>query len=130
MVTDPIGNMITSIKNAGNAGHENVSVPYSNFKYEIAQLLSREGFVGKVTKKGKKIKKTLDIDLIYKNSKHRIKEVKRLSKPSRRQYMGIAELKKSMKDKGVVIVSTPKGMMTAKDAVKALVGGEALFLIY
>jgi len=96
MVTDPVGDMITSIKNASRAGHESVSIPYSNLKNEIAQILFQGGFLGKTSKKGKKVKKILEIELLYKNGEPKIRSVKRISKPSRRVYWRISDLKSGL----------------------------------
>jgi len=130
MVNDPISDFISKIKNATSVEKESVSVPYSNLKYSTAVLLSKAGFVGEVSKKGKKFKKTIDIGLIYKNKKSRINGFKRVSKPSRRIYFGVSDIKPVKQGTGLLILSTPKGILTDKEAKKEKVGGEALFKIW
>ena len=95
MVTDPIGDFIIRLKNAGNTGKENVSVPFSKMKLAIAELLSAKGYLGAVTKKTKgEISKSLNIDLLYeKDGKPVISDVKRMSKPSRRLYWNAKSIK-------------------------------------
>lgn len=130
MVNDPISDLIIKIKNATLVGKEDVSIPYSNLKYAIAVTLSKAGFVGDVAKKGKKITKTIDIQLLYKNKKSKINDVQRISKLSRRIYIGVNDIKPVKQGRGSLILSTPKGILTDKEAKKERVGGEALFKIW
>ena len=106
-------------------------MPFSNFKYAIAEKLRDAGFVKGIEKKGKKIKKTLDITLKYDDTgEHAIKGVKRVSKPGRRMYKSVHEIVPVRYGYGSLVLSTPKGIMTDKEARKAKVGGEALFEIW
>ena len=130
MVTDSIGDMINRINNACRAGKESVSIPYSNLKFAIAEVLRNEGFVGEVSKKGKKVKKHLEIDLLYIQDNSKIKGAERVSKPSRRMYVGWREIKPVKYGKGRLIVSTPQGIMTGESAKTKKLGGEALFKIW
>jgi small subunit ribosomal protein S8 len=131
MVTDPIGDFIIRIKNAGAVGKEFVSIPHSKFKLAVAEKLKEVGYVKSVDKKGKKIKKTIDIFLSYeKDGRHKIKGVKRLSKPSRRIYKKSDDLHPIRYGHGAILISTPDGVMTGKEAKKAGLGGEALFEIW
>lgn len=131
MVGDPIGDFIIRLKNAGAVAHESVSVPHSKMKLAIAEVLKEAGFIKDVEKRGKKVRKTLNIDLMYnKNGSPRITEVKRISKPSRRIYKGAAEIFPVRYGKGMLILSTPKGILTDAQARKEGVGGEALFEIW
>ena len=101
------------------------------FKMAIAEKLQEAGYVTAVDKKGKKVKKTLDVVLKYDASgKHVIAGVKRVSKPGRRVYRGAQELFSVRYGHGSLILSTPKGVMTSKDARKQKVGGEALFEVW
>jgi small subunit ribosomal protein S8 len=131
MTTDPIADLINQIKNAGAVKKATVSIPFSNFKLAIAEKLKAEGWVKGVEKKGKKVKKTLDITLKYddEGAAH-IKGVKRVSKPGRRLYRGADEIIPVRYGHGAVIFSTPKGVMTGLEAKKEKVGGEALFEIW
>ncbi len=119
---DPISDMLIRIKNAQNAGLELVRVSNSKFKYEIARALELNGYVGKIERKGKRVKKILEIELRYKNDKPLISGVHLMSKPSNRTYTGAKELNTSRKG-GMIILSTPKGVMSGKDARKQNVGG-------
>jgi small subunit ribosomal protein S8 len=132
MVTDPIGDFITRIKNAGNTGKESVSVPFSKTKWAIAELLSAKGFIGAVTKKSKgEISKSINIDLLYdKDGEPIISDVKRISKPSRRLYEKAKNIKSFRRGFGMSILSTPKGVMADMDAKKDGLGGEILFNIW
>ena len=131
MLGDPIGDFIIRLKNAGAVGHENVSVPHSKIKMDIAEVLSKEGFVGSVEKSGKKVRKTIHIDLLKKDDgSPRITQVHRISKPSRRTYKGADEIFPVRYGKGLLILSTPKGVMSGRAARKEGVGGEALFEIW
>lgn len=127
---DPISNMLNSIKNAGAVKLPSVVVPHSNFCLAVAELLAREGYVGNVTKKGKKTRKFIEIGVLYDNARPRLTGVKRLSKPSRRVYMGTGEVRPVRQGQGLLVLSTPKGLMTGTDAKKEHVGGEALFTIW
>lgn len=127
---DPISDMLIRIKNAYSAGHESVLIPYSNVKFNIANLLQEEGFVGAVSKKGKKTKKTIGIDIKYEGKIPRISGVSRVSKPSRRIYISVKNIRPVLQGRGALILSTPKGIMTDKSAKKEHVGGEAMFKIW
>lgn len=131
MTTDPIGDLINQIKNAGAVKKATVSVPFSNFKLAIAEKLKTEGWVKAVEKKGKKVKKTLDITIKYnEDGKAFIQGVKRVSKPGRRIYRGFEDVIPVKYGFGALILSTPKGIKTDKEAKKEKVGGEALFQIW
>lgn len=128
---DKISNLIINIKNAGAVGKEFASVPHSKYKEEIAELLKREGYIKSVAKKGKKVKKTLEIGLLYDTKgNHKIKGVERVSKPSKRVYFGVSEINPVKYGHGIMVLSTPKGILTDKVARKEKVGGEALFKIW
>jgi small subunit ribosomal protein S8 len=131
MVGDPIGDFIIRLKNAATAGHASVSVPYSKMKMAVAEALRDAGFVKAVEKRGKKVRKTIHVDLLYtKDGKPRVTSVKRLSKPGRRIYRSVREIFPVRYGKGLLVLSTPNGILTDKEARKERVGGEALFEIY
>lgn len=127
---DPIADMLISIKNAGNAGKSFAEMPFSLLKESIAIVLFKEGFIASYAKKGKKVQKTLEIGIAYEGKVPRVSNVARMSKPSRRFYMKAAEIKQIKNGYGLMVISTPKGVMTGDDARKAQVGGEALFKIW
>lgn len=130
MVSDSIGDLIIQLKNAGNAGKNLVTIPYSELKFEVAEKLADAGYVKSVSKRGKKVKKYLDIELQYQNKKPKIKGVNRISKPGRRIYKKTSEIFPIKYGKGTLILSTPNGILTGEEARKKKVGGEALFAIW
>ena len=119
---DPISDMLIRIKNAQNAGHEMVRFSHSKFKYEIARALEENGYVGKIERKGKRVKKILEIALRYTDGKPAVNGITLISKPSNRLYAGVKELNAGRKG-GIILVSTPKGVMSGKEARKQKVGG-------
>ena len=131
MVNDPVGDFIIRLTNAGAIKKEVVSVPFSMFKLAIAEKLKDAGFISAVEKKGKKIKKTLDVVLKYDmQGQPQIQGVKRISKPGRRMYKSVLDIVPVRYGKGALILSTPSGIKTDKEAKKEKVGGEALFEIW
>ncbi len=127
-MTDPIADILIRIKNAGMRKKPFCRAPFSKIKFEIAKLIEKEGLINGFKVKGKETKKTIEIFLAYKKGEPAIKEVKRISKPGRRVYAGWKDLSKFGR-KGVMFVSTPAGIMTAKEAKKKKIGGEVLFKI-
>jgi small subunit ribosomal protein S8 len=131
MVTDPVGDLINRLQNAGAVKQTTVSVPFSMYKLAIVEKLKAIGLVGGIEKKGKKVKKTLDITLKYDAAgKPVIQGAKRVSKPGRRLYRSVSEIVPVRYGHGHLILSTPKGIKTGLEARKEKVGGEALFEIW
>jgi len=131
MTTDPISDFIIRLKNAGAVKKASVSLPFSALKMAVAEKLKDVGYLKAVEKKGKKVRKTLDVALQYKEGgEHVIAGVKRISKPGRRIYKSVRELRPVRYGHGALILSTPKGILTDTEARKEKVGGEALFEIW
>ena len=131
MVTDPIGDLIVRLTNAGAVKKQTVSVPFSMFKLAIAEKLKDLGLVKQIEKIGKKVKKTIDVTLKYDEAgRPVIQGVKRVSKPGRRLYRGAKDIVPVRYGHGHLILSTPKGIKTGVEARKEKVGGEALFEIW
>lgn len=130
MITDPISDMLIRIKNASRVGHESVVVPFSELKLAIAELLVREGYLSSAVKRGKKVRKSLALGIVYKGTTPALTEVKRISKPSRRVYVHAKDIRTVRQGEGLLILSTPNGLMTGSEAHKNHVGGEALFSIW
>jgi small subunit ribosomal protein S8 len=130
MVTDPIGDMIVRLKNAAAAGLPSTLVPLSNFKWEIASKLKQAGYIKAISKKGKKAKKFIEVELAYQGKEPKLTEVKRVSKPSRRLYHNYKQIQSVRQGVGVAIYSTPQGVLTDKEARAAKVGGEILFKVF
>lgn len=122
--------MIIMMKNASAMGHASITVPYSKLKNAIALCLQKEGYVGEVTKKVKKGNPVLEIALVYIDKKPKISEVERVSKSSRRVYFGMKDLHTIRNGSGLLVLSTPKGILSGKEARKEQVGGEALFKMW
>ena len=127
-MTDPIADLLIRIKNAQMVGKKFVRVPFSKMKLAILLILEKNNLVGKIKKKGKGVKKILEVELKYQNNQPLIKEVKRISKPSLRVYAGYRDLTKFSR-KGLTLVSTPRGLKTLAQARKEKIGGEVLFQI-
>ena len=130
MVTDPIADMITRLRNAARARLPMVTVDYSNLKMAVAQVLLERGFITVVAKRGKKVKKVIEMTLAMNDRKPKLTEAVLVSKPSRRVYRGVRDLHPVRQGFGELILSTPRGVMTGSAARRAGVGGEVLFKIW
>ena len=122
--------MLTSIRNAQAAKKDTISVPFSDLNYEIAGILARNNFIGKVDKKGRKSKKFIDIILKYENDSPRISGLRKISKPGQRIYKRYKELRPVRGGYGIAVISTPKGLMTNQEARKQKLGGELICEIW
>ena len=129
-ITDAIADMLTRIRNVGNAGHPTVSVPASNLKKAIAQILLDEGYISKFECEDDNKQGTITITLKYSGKKHVISGIKRISKPGLRAYADKENLPYVLGGLGIAIVSTSKGVMTDKKARQLGVGGEVLAYVW
>ncbi|HXK31839.1 MAG TPA: 30S ribosomal protein S8 [Candidatus Paceibacterota bacterium] len=129
MVTDPISDFLVRLQNASMARKERVSIPFSQMKHSIAEVLAREGYVSDVDSKSK-ANGVLTLSLVYKDGRPAIQGVKRISKPSRRMYMGVRDVRPVKRGHGLLVLSTPAGIVTGKEARIKRVGGEVLFEIW
>ncbi len=127
---DSISNMIIIMKNGSLAGKESVSFPYSKMKNAVMECLKKEGYISEISKKIKKGQPILEVKLIYLDKKPRITEVERVSKQSRRVYFKMKDIHSIRNGSGLLVLSTPKGILSGKEARKEQVGGEALFRIW
>lgn len=128
MMTDPISDLLTRIRNGAAAKHARVDVPASKLKTEVVRIMKEEGFIHtyKVVEESK-AKKTLRVFLKYTPDRHSaITDLRRVSKPGNRRYVGSKGVKSVIGGLGISILSTPRGVMTGRDARKANVGGELL----
>jgi len=132
MLSDPIGDMLTRIRNANMARHNTVDMPSSKMKESIAAILVREGYVKNYEIVPNGVKKTMRITLKYGKSKSEkvIAGLKRISKPGLRVYAGCEDLPKVLNGLGLAIVSTNKGIMTDREARANGVGGEVLAFVW
>ena len=130
-ITDPIADMLTRIRNASTARHQTVDMPLSQLKRNIAQILKEQGFIGdyEVVKDAKY--PTLRLHLRYTNKRDPIiTGLRRISKPGQRIYVGVDKLPRVVGGMGIAIVSTPKGLMTERQARRNNVGGEILCYVW
>ncbi|HUS26510.1 MAG TPA: 30S ribosomal protein S8 [Nevskiaceae bacterium] len=128
--TDPIADMLTRIRNAIGVRKHEVVMPHSNVKQSVAELLKQNGFVKDVKVVDATIGKTLKVIINDELESARITEIVRLSKPGRRYYAGADAIPIVKRGRGVVIVSTSKGMMTGAQAKKHGIGGELICKVY
>ncbi len=132
MITDPISDYLTRIRNAANAGHRVVTIPASNLKKEITKILFDQGYILSYKFDDDTVQGTIKIALKYDNvtKKPVIKKLERISKPGLRKYVGSGEMPRVLNGLGIAIVSTSKGVMTNKKARQENVGGEVLCYVY
>lgn len=127
MITDPIADLLVRIRNAGLVKKVSVVVPASKMTTAVATVLEKEGYLAGVAKK--KVG-PMTLTLAYKNGQPVISGSKRISKPSRRMYMGVRDIKPVKRGHGLLVLSTPAGILTGKQAREKRVGGEVLFEIW
>jgi small subunit ribosomal protein S8 len=130
MVTDPIADMLTRIRNANQQRHEEVVVPSSKLKKDLAEILKNEGFIKDYKIEGEGVKNNIVITLKYKGNERVITGLKRVSKPGLRQYAKVTEIPKVLNGLGIVVLSTSQGLMTDKEARAKGIGGEVLAYIW
>ena len=128
-MTDPIADLLTRIRNALMRSKETVNAPYSELKHELAKLLVKEGFLSSV-KKVKKDFDELEITLKYFEEEPVIKELVRESKPGLRKYLSYKEIKPHKGGLGIKIITTSKGLMTDREAIKKQMGGEVICKVF
>lgn len=131
MVTDPIADMLTRIRNANQMRYNEVEIPASKIKLEIARILKNEGFINDYKVKKNNVQDIIVLYLKYGENKERvITGLKRISKPGLRVYAKAEEIPTVLSGLGIAIISTSKGMMTDKDARSASLGGEVMAYIW
>jgi len=128
--TDPIADMLTRIRNAINVRKHEISLPHSKIKEAVARSLQANGFIDAVSVTDLSVGKQLHIVINAEDANARITEIKRLSKPGRRHYSNAREIPTVKRGRGVVIVSTSKGLMTGAEAKAQGLGGELIASIY
>ena len=131
MLTDPISDMLTRIRNAGQARLARVEMPSSRMKREIARVLKQEGFIRDFSVGGEARKPVLSVEIRYgRASQPMIEGLQRVSKPSRRVYVDAREIPRIRNGLGIAILSTPRGILTDGQAREAHVGGEVLAKVW
>jgi small subunit ribosomal protein S8 len=130
-MSDPIADMLSRIKNAIRAKKESVLVPYSKIKMAIAALLKEHGYLSGLERKGRKNRKLMELFISYnEDGSPKLNDLKRISKPSRRIYKKVDEIKKVKRGFGLAVISTPRGLKTDSEARKEYLGGEVICEIW
>ena len=130
-LTDPIADLLTRIRNALVAEHDEVELPSSRFKAEVARILAEQGYIEGYRTEPARVGQTLHIDLKYTSDRHPvISGLRRVSRPGRRTYVGAGEVPRVLGGMGTAILSTSSGVMTGHQARHAGVGGEVVAFIY
>ena len=130
-MTDPVADLLTRLRNANSAFHETVSMPSSNLKSHIAEILKSEGYIASWKVEEARVGKTLTIDLKYGPNRERsIVGIKRVSKPGLRVYAKSTEIPNVLGGLGVAILSTSSGLLTDRQATSKGVGGEVLAYVW
>ena len=130
-MTDPIADMLTRLRNANSAYHEDVSMPYSKLKSNIAEILKAEGYIADYRVEDAQVGKSLQLDLKFGPNRERsIAGIKRVSKPGLRVYAKSTALPKVLGGLGIAVLSTSSGLLTDKQAAKKGVGGEVLAYVW
>lgn len=130
MSIDTVGNFLTIIRNGIMASLPDVKAPYSNLKYQIASILKEEGFIWDFSIDGDGPQKSLKVVLKYVDGESAIHEITRVSKPSRRVYKGVSSLDPVIGGLGIAVLTTPRGVITNKQAKKLSVGGEVICTVW
>ena len=127
---DPIADMLTRIRNAAAAGLEKVAIPLSKEKKAVAEVLKEEGYLSSVSIEGEGVKSQIVVVLKYAGAKAVIEGIERVSKSSCRVHCGSREIPRVRNGLGIVVLSTPKGIMSGRKAVQENVGGEILCRVW
>ena len=122
--------LLIKIKNAQAAKKDHIKMPYSTFDEAVATVLAKNKYVEAVTKKGRNPKRILEVELKYDDGKGPINGIKLLSKPSRKLYIGYKDIHRVKQGYGILVLSTPEGIMTGGEARKRKLGGQLLFEIW
>lgn len=130
ITTDPIADMLARIRNALAVQKTHINVPYSRMKAAVAHLLKESDFISDVTVGGEGVSKSLTLTLHSENQPARISAIDRVSKPGRRYYVSSQEIPVIKRGRGIVIISTSKGLMTGETAKRQRIGGELICKVY
>jgi small subunit ribosomal protein S8 len=130
VMTDPIADMLTRIRNANQAKHESVEMPASRLKLEILEVLKNEGYISEYEKVEDGKQGVIKVTLKYNNKERVIKGLKKISKPGLRVYVKSAELPKVLNGLGIAVISTSNGIMTDREARQKKLGGEVIAFVW
>jgi small subunit ribosomal protein S8 len=130
-MTDPVADFLTRLRNANSAFHEEITLPYSKLKSNIAEILKAEGYISSFKVADAEVGKTLHVELKYGPNRERsISGIKRVSKPGLRVYAKSTEIPRVLGGLGIAILSTSSGLLTDRQASKKGVGGEVLAYVW
>lgn len=130
-LTDPIADLLTRIRNAQQAGHAKTTLPASKIKFEISKILKEYGYITETRLVGEGPTRVIELELKYdRQNVGMIREIKRISKPSRRKYVSVQEIPNVLNGLGLAILSTSHGILGGREARAANVGGELLCTVY
>ena len=130
-MTDPVADFLTRLRNANSAFHEEINLPYSKLKANIAEILKAEGYISKITITDAEVGKNLHVELKYGPNRERsISGIKRVSKPGLRVYAKSTEIPRVLGGLGIAILSTSSGLLTDRQATKKGVGGEVIAYVW
>ena len=130
-MTDPVADFLTRLRNANSAFHEEINLPYSKLKANIAEILKAEGYISAITITDAEVGKNLNVELKYGPNRERsISGIKRVSKPGLRVYAKSTEIPRVLGGLGIAILSTSSGLLTDRQATKKGVGGEVIAYVW
>ena len=130
-MTDPVADFLTRLRNANSAFHEEINLPYSKLKANIAEILKAEGYIASITITDAEVGKNLNVELKYGPNRERsISGIKRVSKPGLRVYAKSTEIPRVLGGLGIAILSTSSGLLTDRQATKKGVGGEVIAYVW
>jgi small subunit ribosomal protein S8 len=130
-MTDPVADFLTRLRNANSAFHEEINLPYSKLKANIAEILKAEGYISAITITDAEVGKNLHVELKYGPNRERsISGIKRVSKPGLRVYAKSTEIPRVLGGLGIAILSTSSGLLTDRQATKKGVGGEVIAYVW
>lgn len=130
MMTDPISDMLTRLRNGSLVRKTDVLIPFSMMKFSLAKILEKEGYVGRVEQVTEAKRPMLKVTLVYENAEPRLRSLTRISKPGLRVYAKADALPRVLSGMGVAIISTPNGLMTNAEARARRLGGEVLCEVF
>ncbi|MFH1129191.1 MAG: 30S ribosomal protein S8 [Patescibacteria group bacterium] len=133
MNIDPISDMLTRTRNAQAVGHKTVNLVHSKIKFELARILSTEGYVGAVKELGKGVTREIEMVLKYKDERNTIPKIQglmRISRSGQRIYVAKKDLIRYSQGRGIIILTTSSGLMTDKEAKKKGLGGELICRVF
>ncbi len=127
---DTVANALTLIRNGQAVSKEKVRIPFSSLVWDVLKVLKRKGFIKDLKKKGRKLKKTIEVEIEYKDGKPFIRGLKKVSKQGQRIYINNQRIRRVRGGFGIMIISTSQGVMTGQEAKRKNLGGELLCKIW